>query len=294
MKIRTSAWLLSVIATSAALFWWLMIDADAGLAPPKPIHIGELRALAAIMPGRRPAAVTYTLLATRKTMGDYYAVGIGLQRRPLAIVGWTLPVPGKGAIVINPDAPPAAAKMGIFAASDHAAQQQLAAATRNASLILYTQRVQREPLRAPAHLGKTGSSVVRPATNLSVQRLPYTTARAVAPGVVIIPASSHAAGARLIFVQLTDGREFLFAGDLAVLRENWSRLRARSHLAAIWGPAQDRSETYAWLRTIRQLKTEAPILKIVPGYDYAWMVRQQSRHFISEFTPQPAPIGKPR
>lgn len=265
-------------------FWWLLIAADRGVAPAKPVHIDALRALAATLPGRPPTGVDYTLLATRNVVGDFYAVGSGLKRRPLAVVAWTLPVPGTGPIMIDPGAPPPEAGAGEFANFDHAAQGRIDSLARSASLRLYTQVSQSEPTGAVDHLGEARSSM-RKAADRSVGPLSFSTAQAVAPGVVVIPASTHAPGARLIFVQLADRREFLFVGNLAMLGENWTRLRARSHLAALWGPAQNRSETYAWLRTIRQLKIEAPQLKIVPGYDYVWLIGQQSEGAISRLPP---------
>ena len=289
MKNRSSSWLLMVIILVGVPFWWLLIDADRGVAPPKPVHIGELRTLAAILPGPRPTAVTYTLLAKRRTVGDIYAAGVGLKRRSLAIVSWTLPVPGKGPIMIDPDASSANASGGPVADFDHAAQARIDATAKTASLILETQGPQSEPPRHGYSLGKAGISIGRaaPAAQLS-----YITAQAVAPGVVVIPASSHAPGANLIFVQLADGREFLFAGDIAPFIENWLRLRARSHLAALWDPVQDRAQTYAWLRTIRQLRSEAPKMQVVPGHDPGWLTMQRAGGAISEWQPDPLPPVK--
>ncbi len=294
-KIRASTWLLLVIAMVAVPCWWLLIDTDRSDATPKPIHIAELRTLAAIIPGRHPTAVTYAVLARRMTIGDFFAAGIGLKRRPLAIVAWSLPVPDKGPIMIDPGAPPAEASVGQFADFDQAMQRRIGAAARVASLILYTQGHQQELARAIYHLGKAGTGIVGPTTRQSAPPGSYTTAQAVAPGVVVIPASSHVPGARLIYVQLADGQEFLFAGNIATLTENWLRLRARSHLAAEWGPVQDRAETYSWLRTIRQLRIEAPKMQVVPGHDYAWLIRQRTAGTIAELEPGPAPrTPKPR
>jgi hypothetical protein len=289
MTNRVSRWLLIAIVVVAWSFWWLLIDPDRGTAPAKPIHIAELRTLAGILPGQHPTRVTYTLLATRMTPGDHFAAGIGLKRRPLAIVAWTLPVPGKGPIMIDPGAPPPEASVGQFANFDFARQSQVNAATKTASLVLYTQGHQREPVRPGDRLGLAGISIARPAPASAALPISYTTAQAVAPGVVVIPASSAAPGARLVFVQLADGREFLFAGNIATFTENWSRLRARSHLAAAWGPPQNRAETYAWLRTIRQLRLEAPKMKIVPGHDLWWLLKERATGVIAELQPGPPP-----
>lgn len=286
---RISGWLLIVIVTVGVSFWWLLMAPDRGTAPAKPVHIGELRMLAAILPGRRPTGISYTLLATRKTPGDVYAAGIGLKRRPLAIIAWTLPVMGRRPIMIDPGAPTRDAGVGEFSNFDFARQSWIHAQAKAASLVLYTQGHGQElPARA-YQLGKVGMGLARPARTPSPLPIPSIAAQAVAPGVVVIPASSHAPGARLIFVQLADGREFLFTGNISALTENWSRLRARSHLAAVWGPVQARAETYAWLRTIRQLSAEAPNMKIVPGHDYVWLIHQRNGGVISELLPDAAP-----
>jgi hypothetical protein len=288
MTNRASRKLLIAIIAIAVAFWWLLVDPDRGTAPAKPIHIAELRMLAAILPGQHPTQLNYTVLATRMAPGDSIAAGIGLKRRPVALVAWTLPVPGKGPIMIDPGAPPPEASMGQFRNFDGAKQSRITAAAKTASLVLYTQGHERELPRPTYHLGKAGTSMASP-TPPPAQPLSYTTAQAVAPGVVVIPASSHVPGARLIFVQLADGREFLFTGDIASFTENWARLRARSHLAAAWGPAQDRAQTYAWLRTIRQLHLEAPKIRIVPGHDYLWLIKQRAAGAIAEWQPDPAP-----
>jgi glyoxylase-like metal-dependent hydrolase (beta-lactamase superfamily II) len=289
MTNRASRRLLIAIVAIAGAFWWLLVDPDRGTAPAKPIHIAELRMLAGILPGQHPTQLTYTVLATRMTPGDSIAAGIGLKRRPLAIVAWTLPVPGKGPIIIDPGAPPPEARVGRFANFDAAKQNQIAAAAKTASLVLYTHGDERDLPRPAYRLWKAGISMASPTPSSATAPLSYTVAQAVAPGVVVIPASSHSPGARLIFVQLADGREFLFTGNIASFTENWARLRARSHLAAAWGPLQDRAQTYAWLRTIRQLRLEAPKLKIVPGHDYLWLISQQAAGAISELQPAPAP-----
>jgi hypothetical protein len=271
-----SRWLLVAIITVALPFWWLLIDADRGDAPPKPIHMTDLRRLADAMPGQHPADLTYTLLATQMAPGDYLAAGIGLKRRPLAIIAWSLRVPGKAPIMIDPAGATFQAGVSGFTNFNVSRQRRIDAETRVASMVLYGQ----------GH----DSELSHPSNPPSMSNV---TAQAVAPGVVVIPASSHAPGARLIFVELADGREFLFIGSIATLRENWLRLRARSHLAEAWGPTQDRDETYAWLRTIHQLKMESPTMKVVPGHDYAWLMRQQSKGTILEFAqdmPPPQPV----
>jgi glyoxylase-like metal-dependent hydrolase (beta-lactamase superfamily II) len=92
-------------------------------------------------------------------------------------------------------------------------------------------------------------------------------AQAVAPGVVVIPAPSHTPGSQMIFVRLANGREYLFTGDIATLDSSWRELRARSRLVGDVLAPEQRGEVFAWLRTIRALKAQAPGMVVVPGHD---------------------------
>ena len=95
---------------------------------------------------------------------------------------------------------------------------------------------------------------------------------AVAPGVVVIPApSSHTPGSQLIYVRLANGRELLFAGDNSSFAQNWQELRGRSRLVETWFAPENRAEVFAWLKTIRALKAQAPSLVVVPGHDWEWL-----------------------
>jgi glyoxylase-like metal-dependent hydrolase (beta-lactamase superfamily II) len=47
----------------------------------------------------------------------------------------------------------------------------------------------------------------------------------VAPGIVVVPTPGLNSGARLVFVRMAGGKEFLFAGDLAQINQSWSELR---------------------------------------------------------------------
>ncbi len=283
-------WLVALIILIGVPFWWLLIDNDRGGSPAKPVHIVDLRKLAAIIPGERPGAVTETLLATRLSVGDFVAAGIGLKRRPLALITWSLPVPGQGPIIIDPAIFPGPGT-DQFAHLNSARLGLVNAETNIASLILQTQgHVSAAQLLSNATQGSylvgPNAALVtlqsRAAVTRSAQPGSFTTAQAVAPGVVTIPTPGHAPDTRLIFVQLADGREFLFVGDIAALSENWFEFRLRSHLAALWGAPQDDDETCAWLRTIRQLHAEAPHMQIVPGHDYLWLTSHLADRTITE------------
>jgi len=275
-------------------FWWLYINNTPGNQPAKPVHIAQLRQLAASLPGPRPAAVQYTILATRTAFGDLFAAGIGLKRRPLAMISWYLPVPGGDPILIDSNASPEEARARGFRNFDIVAQQGIATAATHAGLILATY----QPLATSAFqasgrsTGKAGIGAAIPTPTPAANNLvPW----AAAPGVVIIPASDYAPGAQLIYVQLANGREFLFTGEIATFYENWTQLRARSQLAAHWLAPQNRARTYPWLRTIRQLHFEAPKLTVVPFSDYTWLDKQRGVGNLREMprTVSTAPVPSP-
>ena len=231
---RLNRWLLVLIVLVAVPFWWLLIDDDPGSAPPKPIHIAELRQLAGAIPGPPPTALNYTILATRLALGDIYAAGIGLKRRPLAIVAWSLPVPGAGPIVIDADATSAEAQARSFKNFDRVKQAAVAAEAMHAGVTLTTRQPpigSALPAAADRPLAKAGVAGAAGSSAIPANAAPLVGPHAVAPGVVVIPAPDYAPGAQMIFVQLDDGEEFLFAGDISALDDNWSQLRARARLA---------------------------------------------------------------
>ncbi|RPI75583.1 MAG: MBL fold metallo-hydrolase [Desulfobacteraceae bacterium] len=55
----------------------------------------------------------------------------------------------------------------------------------------------------------------------------------VAPGVVLIDAPGHSRGHQLIYVQLQNGREYLFTGDIVWVTANLEKKKARPRLANI-------------------------------------------------------------
>ena len=84
----------------------------------------------------------------------------------------------------------------------------------------------------------------------------------------------------MVFVRLADGREFLFAGDIATMARSWQELRARSRLIGDYFAPEDRAEIYAWLKTIRALKAQSPGLVILPGHDFEWLIEPDNRGFV--------------
>ncbi len=62
--------------------------------------------------------------------------------------------------------------------------------------------------------------------------LVYDTYHRAAPGVVLIKAPGHSAGHQFVYVQLQDGREYLFTGDVCWVNRNLEKRRNRPWLAS--------------------------------------------------------------
>lgn len=289
MRRKLNIALLVLIAVIGLPWYWLLMDNRPGDAQPKPVGIAQLRQLAGTIPGPAPSAIEMEHVAGRLLPRDLFAAGHGLKRAYITVLAWRLPVQGGKPIVIDSGITAAdSAAMGMFG-FDAAAQARVDRALGAAGLILITHE-------HPDHMGalvRGGGEALGSAAWLNAGQLPPAVPardlpwagrtvpppkiigdapQAVAPGVVVIPAPSHTPGSQLIYVRLADGREALFAGDIASLAVNWQELRARSRLVGDWLAPEDRGEVFAWLKTIRALKAQAPGLLILPGHDVEWVL----------------------
>ncbi|MCA8900640.1 MAG: MBL fold metallo-hydrolase [Hyphomonas sp.] len=92
---------------------------------------------------------------------------------------------------------------------------------------------------------------------------------ALAPGVVLIPAPGHTPGSQMVYVELADGREFLFLGDTASLLDNVRLGRIRSHYVTDRIGNDDRQAVFLQTAALQRMSEEAPDLILVPGHDAA-------------------------
>ncbi|MFN5086354.1 MAG: hypothetical protein ACK5EX_12820 [Novosphingobium sp.] len=292
MRRKINLTLLVLILLIGLPYYWLLLDNRPGKVEPKPVTIEQLRSLAGSIPGAAPGAVELELVAQRHLPRNFFAAGHGMKRALIGVMAWRLPVAGGKPIIIDTglhriDAaamgmdqywPERQAKVdramaaaGLILAT-HEHPDHLGALARNGGVpltdVARLNRGQLPPSPFAAALAWNGSP---PAASLSDGG-----PQAVAPGVVVIPAPSHTPGSQMIYVRLADGREVLFAGDIATLAASWQELRARSRLIGDHFAPEDRREVFAWLRTIRALKAEAPGLVVLPGHDYEWIITDKA------------------
>jgi glyoxylase-like metal-dependent hydrolase (beta-lactamase superfamily II) len=282
-------WVLAALLVLFGLpYYWLLLDNRVGDARPKPITITQLRQAAATMPGPAPTDVEVEMVAFGRLPGNLMVAGSGMKRKLSGMMAWRLPVPRAGPIMIDSGITEAGARIAMVEKFDAKKQERVEKALDEAGMILITHEhldhlgplAAREgpALRAKAWLNPgqlppspIASTLLWAKGPLPAPRIVGDQPRAVAPGVVVIPAPSHTPGSQLIFVRLADGREFLFAGDIASFAQNWQEIRARSQLVSRWFGPEDRGEVYSWLLTIKALKQAAPALKVIPGHDFEWL-----------------------
>lgn len=276
---------LALLMLIGAPYYWYLLDNRPGDAAPKPVTITQLRALAAAMPGPAPNAVEVQLVGWRRVPGNLFAAGSGLKRRLIGIMAWRLPVPGGRPVLIDTGLTEADSRMMGMDAWRPESQAVVERAMDEAGLILVTHEHPDHEGALAAHGGAAlmqaaalNRNQLRPAklaARLSwkgaaapTARIAGTAPQAVVPGVVAIPAPSHTPGSQMIFVRLANGREYLFAGDIATMDQSWRELRARSRLIGTFLAPENRAEVFAWLKTVQALKGQAPGLIVLPGHDY--------------------------
>ena len=94
----------------------------------------------------------------------------------------------------------------------------------------------------------------------------YERAYALAPGVVLVKAAGHTPGSQMIFVQLANGKEYLFLGDVAwhmdQIRELWYRPRLVTDLFI----GEDRDAVLAQFRALHDLAGTGTV-QLVASHD---------------------------
>lgn len=287
MRRKLTLTLLILALMTALSAYWLLLDNRPGQSSAKPLAITELRALAKSLPGQAPSTVELELVGYRKLPRTLFAAGAGMENAPIGVMAWRLPVAGGQPVIIDSGLNRIDAEAMGMAAYWPERQHRVDRAVTDAGLILATHE-------HPDHLGalaRAGGAPLLKAAMLNPGQLPPSPTatqlvwrgerpaarlksdgpEAVAPGVVVIPAPSHTPGSQMIFVRLADGREVLFAGDIASLANSWQDLRARSRLVGDYLAPENRTEVYAWLKTIRRLKAQAPAMVVIPGHDSDWI-----------------------
>lgn len=298
MTYRLNALLILLVALIGGPFYWLMIaNPPRDPAVAVPITMAQLRTLAESIPGPHPERVELTVVGSSQIMSNLIAAGSGMVNRTYSVIAFRLPVVGKGPILIDTGL---SAHLAGAEKLDHYFPERQAGVDRDlraASLILTTSERAEHLGGLTVAAGQADGAAILAKSQLNAQQVPEPDVDfripwplglsvkpaingdqpvAVAPGVVAIPAPSASPGSQLIYVRLRDGREYLFAGDVAPMAVNFQELRTPSNYSSQFSRPEDRPAMMRWLVTIAALRIQAPELNIVPGHDYVWIVDRRN------------------
>jgi glyoxylase-like metal-dependent hydrolase (beta-lactamase superfamily II) len=293
MTRRINYLLLTLLVFVGGPVWYLFIDSSPWTGKAVRLDIAEVRRLVSGKPGQKPVGVAFELVSFRGAPGNFLAAGSGFRRQPIGVMAFRLEVPDEKPIMIETGITPAdAGKLGMEN-FDFAAQERVEESMRAASLILVT-HAHADHLGGLAALTSTpGGMEVAAKARLNrfqipgspgTQSLPWASGlqipatlapdrpQLVARGVVVLPTPGHTLGSQMIYVQLANGTELLFAGDTAPREISWQQRRPPSRMTTDFMQPQDRAALVGWLGALQQLHKTNPGLLIIPGHDVEWLI----------------------
>ncbi|WP_052223371.1 hypothetical protein [Novosphingobium malaysiense] len=255
MTRRLNYWLLALVIILGIPFYWYMIDPGPGTVQPKPVSMAQLRTLAGAIPGPRPEQIRVETVGRHFITRNRLVAGWGLRQTMAAVKSYELVFPDEKPIVIDAGTSAAIARKFDFVAYDPAAQRRVKAAMARARRVILLEET-------PLHNGGASRpDLVTAGIHSDAEPRPF------APGVVEIPAKGLGYDAKLVFVQLADGTEFLFAGSAAKIAQSLISENPPSRWATPDSVPNYREESKSWLTTINALHRQAPDMTIVTGQD---------------------------
>lgn len=307
---------LVVLVLVAVPYYWLLMEPGPTTAPMLPIDLARLRAEAAAIPGPRPQAIEYAVVASQPVPGTLLVAGGGLRTEETGVFVWRLVTPD-GDTVINAGLTRDQALASGFANFDAGVQSTALEWLGKARRILFTSEeidhIGGLVAMVPGAVHMTSKVVGNDAQIAAIRQLDPRAAAALAtpiaalaasqpaskgyaalaPGIAAVRTPGHLPGSQMIYVQLQDGREHLFVGDTAPMRRNVLWLRPRSRYAATWLGNEDRAATMGWIKGLAALEARNPSLKLVYGHDLGWLQKAETDLQFAAANAAPTPAAKP-
>jgi glyoxylase-like metal-dependent hydrolase (beta-lactamase superfamily II) len=266
-------------------FYWLLIDTSTANVPARSIDMAALRQVAQEKSGPKPVSIEFAAVAVRRIPGSYLVAGGGLKRDLFAAVAFRLIAPGGDTVIDSGlNAPQSDAQR--FSQWDGYAQAAVSRWMHDAKSIVFTDTDVEHTggfVTSP-DFQKIAGKVIYPAEMAASLRAglgphapslaaPKVTGQyfAVAPGVVLMRAPGHTRASQMVFVQLQNGKEYLFTGDAAPMWRNVAWKRPRSRLASDWFKGDNRTQSMGWINALAALTVSEPRLTLVHPHDLAWL-----------------------
>jgi glyoxylase-like metal-dependent hydrolase (beta-lactamase superfamily II) len=281
--------LLSLAAIAGGLYWWFFLESHVPKGEFK-LDIAEIRSLANSIKAEKPVAVHVEHVTSGEMPLAAGVAGGGWSASEMPFQAYQVVYNGTGALIIDTALDKAAASSGGAPKFyDDAAFARVLSAMDAAARIVVTHEhfdhlngLASAP-NVKALMGKallTAEQINSTAPAAIVSKIPaealegytplsYEGYHAAGPGVVLIKAPGHTSGSQMVFVQLQDGTEYLFLGDVAWKMANVDLIRQRPRAVTQFFLEEDRGKVALQLAAIKAVKDANPTLHVVPGHDRA-------------------------
>ena len=276
--------ILVLLAILGLATYWLFYDNRHGQEVAE-LDIGALRAAANRSPGPKPTSISVETIARGTLPATFLVAGAGFGDQHQGVHSFRANRKG-GAIIIDTGMDAKSAKAMKVYTLDAVAQNRVYRELEKAAAIVVTHE----------HLDHIGGFLTSPnwtavsarafisraqfdhpefteplkwpeGSRVRLRPLNFGPVTQLAPGVVLVQAPSHTPGSQIVFVQLDDGREYLFTGDISSMDQNWRETRARSRLVGDLLVGEDRAAVFRWLKAFKAISDANPALTLVPTHD---------------------------
>jgi glyoxylase-like metal-dependent hydrolase (beta-lactamase superfamily II) len=284
----------SVLVTAAVLDGFVSMLAQAqGAAPAWSASLGDVRADAALIPGRRPLRINVLKFAESRRTKNISVKGAAAEPSVQARTAFQV-VYADGVVMIDAGMDQQVHRFfgrGVEEPYDAAASAQVARALIAARLIVVTHEhgdhvagvihtPQASELAAKTILTRTQIQTLLTAPQMpeialtpdmatKYRVVDYDTYLPLAPGIALIKAPGHTPGSQMVYVALESGGEYLLIGDAAWHMDGVRRIVGKD---APW-ITEDQRAVMDQLRWLNALSRSEPRVVIVASHDEEERVR---------------------